>query len=183
MNNNLEQKITELLQQIGIPANLKGYRFLREEIKMVIEDFSAINLITKKIYPSVANTFNSTPSSVERGTRHAIEVAWDRGNIKLLNEMFGYPTALKSKPTNSEFIAVIADKFLMEMSTTTNKIQYYIYHENGKYGVYNDEVKTEPRFFEKKWAEFFVDKINEVGDVYPIHLKDILRDFLVDYSF
>ena len=182
--NNLEIKITEMLKQIGIPANIKGYRFLREEIKMVIEDFSTVNSITKEIYPTIAHQFNSTPSRVERATRHAITTAWDRGNIKLLNEIFGRPTALKSKPTNSEFIAVVADKFLMEMSASEkNETQYHIYYENGKYGVCNDEVKTEPVFFEKQWAEYFIKQINEVGDVSPIHLNDILEDFLVSYSF
>ena len=183
MNNILAIKIANILHQIGISPNLKGYRYLREEIKMTVENFSVIDSITKEIYPSVAQKFNTTPSRVERATRHAIEKAWDKGDPEVLNGMFGYTIdSRKGKPTNSEFIAMIADKLLMEMSAPTTA-QYAIYQEDKKYGVYNNKIKTEPVFFEKQKAEYFVNTINEMGDVSPVHLNDILKDFLVSYSF
>lgn len=99
-----------------MPAHIKGYQYIRDAITMVIEDMDAINSITKILYPTVAKHYNTTPSRVERAIRHAIEVAWDRGNPDVLNDLFGYTIlSSKGKPTNSEFIAMIADKIRLEM--------------------------------------------------------------------
>jgi len=112
----LETNITMYIQQLGVPAHIKGYQYIRDAITMVIEDMETINSITKLLYPSVAKHYNTTPSRVERAIRHAIEVAWDRGNPDVLNELFGYTIlGSKGKPTNSEFIALIADKIRLEM--------------------------------------------------------------------
>ncbi len=114
----LETNITMYIQQLGVPAHIKGYQYIRDAITMVIEDMETINSITKLLYPSVAKHYNTTPSRVERAIRHAIEVAWDRGNPDVLNELFGYTIlGSKGKPTNSEFIALIADKIRLEMKT------------------------------------------------------------------
>lgn len=102
---------------MGIPAHIKGYQFLREAIRLVIETPSMINGITKELYPSIARKFGTNPSKVERAIRHAIEVAWSRGRIETLNQAFGCNVAqADSKPTNGEFIALIADKLAMEHS-------------------------------------------------------------------
>ena len=187
MQSTLEIEITNLLHQLGISANLNGYRFLREEIKMTVEDFSVINSITKELYPSVAKKFDTTPSRVERATRHAIEKAWNKGDPEILTKLFGYTIDnQRGKPTNSEFIATIADKLILNtalLKTEEPFIKYAIYQEDKKYGIYNDKVKTKPVFFEKQWAEYFVNTINEIGDVSSVHLNDILEDFLVSYSF
>jgi len=107
---NLEAVVTEVLHEIGVPAHIKGYQYLREAIIMAINDMEAINSVTKVLYPEVANKFDTTPSRVERAIRHAIEVAWDRGDIEVLQKFFGYTVSnVKGKPTNSEFIAMIAD--------------------------------------------------------------------------
>ena len=112
----LETNITMYIQQLGVPAHIKGYQYIRDAIMMVIEDMDAINSITKYLYPTVAKHYNTTSSRVERAIRHAIEVAWDRGNPEILNELFGYTIlSSKGKPTNSEFIAMIADKIRLEM--------------------------------------------------------------------
>lgn len=112
----LETNITMYIQQLGVPAHIKGYQYIRDAIMMVIEDMEAINSITKYLYPTVARHYNTTSSRVERAIRHAIEVAWDRGNPEILNDLFGYTIlSSKGKPTNSEFIAMIADKIRLEM--------------------------------------------------------------------
>lgn len=107
---NLESVVTEVLHEIGVPAHIKGYQYLREAIIMTINDMDTINSVTKVLYPEVARKFDTTPSRVERAIRHAIEVAWDRGDIETLQKFFGYTVSnVKGKPTNSEFIAMIAD--------------------------------------------------------------------------
>ncbi len=117
--NDLETNITMHIQQLGVPAHIKGYQYIRDAIMMVIEDMDAINSITKILYPTVARHYNTTPSRVERAIRHAIEVAWDRGNPDVLNDLFGYTIlSSKGKPTNSEFIAMIADKIRLEMKAS-----------------------------------------------------------------
>lgn len=114
----LETNITMYIQQLGVPAHIKGYQYIRDAIMMVIKDMDAINSITKFLYPTVAKHYNTTSSRVERAIRHAIEVAWDRGNPEFLDDIFGYTiTSSKGKPTNSEFIAMIADKIRLEMKT------------------------------------------------------------------
>ncbi len=110
-----EGNISELLKSVGIPVNIKGFRYLKNAIEIVATDFSNLDKITKRLYLQVANNFNSTPTRVERDIRHAIEVAYNRGNPRLLNEIFGYTIDEdKGKPTNSEFIAMMADKILIE---------------------------------------------------------------------
>ena len=115
---NLEREVTKLLLQMGVPAHIKGYNFLRKAIMIVIEDMDAINSITKYLYPTIAKTYATTSPRVERAMRHAIEVAWNRGNPEYLNELFGYTIdANKDKPTNSEFIALIADRIRLSLQT------------------------------------------------------------------
>lgn len=107
---NLESVVTEIIHEIGVPAHIKGYQYLREAIILTINDMDVINAVTKVLYPAVAKKFCTTPSRVERAIRHAIEVAWDRGDIETLQKFFGYTVSnIKGKPTNSEFIAMIAD--------------------------------------------------------------------------
>ncbi len=116
MTRDLETNITMYIQQLGVPAHIKGYQYIRDAIMMVIEDMDAINSITKFLYPTVAKHYNTTSSRVERAIRHAIEVAWDRGNPDILNDLFGYTIlSTRGKPTNSEFIAMIADKIRLDM--------------------------------------------------------------------
>jgi len=111
----LENNITLIIHDIGIPAHIKGYRYLRDSIILSIKDKSAIDSVTKVLYPTIARMYESTPSRVERAIRHAIEVAWNRGNTDTLNNLFGYTISNgKGKPTNSEFIALIADKIRLE---------------------------------------------------------------------
>lgn len=111
----LEAKITKIIQEIGVPAHIKGYLYLREAITIVIEDMDYLGAVTKELYPAVANKFDTTPSRVERAIRHAIEVAWNRGKIDTIDRIFGYTiNNNKGKPTNSEFIALIADKLRLE---------------------------------------------------------------------
>ncbi len=113
----LDEEITSIFLTIGIPAHIKGYHFLREAVKMVIDDSELINSITKELYPGVARRFNTTASKVERAIRHAIEVAWTRGRIENINNIFGYNIYTKNdKPTNGEFIALVADKLHIERS-------------------------------------------------------------------
>ena len=112
---NIESDVTEIIRDIGIPANIKGYQYIREGIIMAVNDMNMLNYITKLLYPSIAKKYKTTSSSVERAIRHAIEVAWNRGQIDVINDMFGYTVnAGKGKPTNSEFIALIADKLRIE---------------------------------------------------------------------
>jgi len=107
----LEKDVTEMIHEIGVPAHIKGYHYLREAIMMCVEDVDMLNSITKVLYPTIADNFKTTPSRVERAIRHAIEVAWSRGKMETLEGLFGYTINLgKGKPTNSEFIALIADK-------------------------------------------------------------------------
>ena len=106
----LETLVTSVIHEIGVPAHIKGYQYLREAIILTIKDMDMINAVTKVLYPEVAKRYNTTPSRVERAIRHAIEVAWDRGDIETLQKFFGYTVSnIKGKPTNSEFIAMIAD--------------------------------------------------------------------------
>ena len=113
---NLEMQVTEIIHQIGVPAHIKGYQYLRDAILMAIEDDTIINAVTKRLYPTVAKKHGTTSSRVERAIRHAIEVAWDRGDVDTLTAYFGYTIHTeRGKPTNSEFIAMIADKFRLQL--------------------------------------------------------------------
>ena len=115
----LEAMVTEVIHEIGVPAHIKGYQYLREAIIITIRNMDAINAVTKVLYPSVAARFGTTPSRVERAIRHAIEVAWDRGDIETLQKFFGYTVSnIKGKPTNSEFIAMIADCLNLRQRTS-----------------------------------------------------------------
>ena len=108
---NLENKVTSMIHEIGIPAHIKGYMYLREAITMVVNDMELLSAVTKELYPSIAKKYNTTASRVERAIRHAIEVAWSRGKMETLDALFGYTINIgKGKPTNSEFIALISDK-------------------------------------------------------------------------
>jgi len=112
----LEMEVTEIIHQIGVPAHIKGYQYLRDAILMAIEDDSIINAVTKRLYPAVAKKHGTTSSRVERAIRHAIEVAWDRGDVDVLTAYFGYTIHTeRGKPTNSEFIAMISDKFRLQL--------------------------------------------------------------------
>ena len=113
---NLEALVTNIIHEVGVPAHIKGYQYLREAIMMVVNNIDMINQITKSLYPDIALKFNTTPSRVERAIRHAIEVAWGRGQQDVVEAIFGYTiSASKGKPTNSEFIAMIADKLRLEL--------------------------------------------------------------------
>ncbi len=115
---NLEALVTNLIHEVGVPAHIKGYQYLREAIMMVINDTEVINQITKQLYPEIADKYHTTPSRVERAIRHAIEVAWARGQIDIVERIFGSTISnSKGKPTNSEFIAMIADKLRLELKT------------------------------------------------------------------
>ena len=112
---NLDANITSIIHEIGVPAHIKGYQYLREAITMVYNNIEILGAITKTLYPEIAQKFKTTPSRVERAIRHAIEVAWTRGNIDSISRLFGYTVNVsKSKPTNSEFIAMVADKLRIE---------------------------------------------------------------------
>ena len=107
----LEADVTAIIHEVGVPAHIKGYQYVREAIIMAVQDMDVINAVTKVLYPEVAKRFHTTPSRVERAIRHAIEVAWDRGDLETLQGYFGYTVnSSKGKPTNSEFIAMIADR-------------------------------------------------------------------------
>ena len=111
----LETEITNIIHEIGVPAHIKGYMYLREAITMVVNDMELLSAVTKELYPSIAKKYNTTASRVERAIRHAIEVAWGRGQIEAINKLFGYTVHNdKGKPTNSEFIAIIADKLRLK---------------------------------------------------------------------
>jgi len=113
--NDLEIDITNIIHEVGVPAHIKGYQYLRDAITMVISDMDLLSAVTKELYPAIAQLNNTTPSRVERAIRHAIEVAWNRGKIETINNLFGYTVHNdKGKPTNSEFIAIIADKLRLE---------------------------------------------------------------------
>jgi len=115
----LEVEVTNIMHEIGVPAHIKGYQYLRDAIMMVVKDLDVINSITKLLYPSIAKDYNTTPSRVERAIRHAIEVAWSRGQVEAIDALFGYTVNIgKGKPTNSEFIAMIADKLRLEMKVS-----------------------------------------------------------------
>ncbi|WP_321999333.1 sporulation transcription factor Spo0A [Bacillus pumilus] len=112
---NLDASITTIIHEIGVPAHIKGYLYLREAISMVYNDIELLGSITKVLYPDIAKKFNTTASRVERAIRHAIEVAWSRGNIDSISSLFGYTVSMsKAKPTNSEFIAMVADRLRLE---------------------------------------------------------------------
>ena len=114
----IESMVTGIIHEIGVPAHIKGYQYLREAIIIAVNDMDVINAITKVLYPQVAKTFGTTPSRVERAIRHAIEVAWDRGDLDTLQRFFGYTVSnTKGKPTNSEFIALIADKLQLQLKS------------------------------------------------------------------
>ena len=111
----LESTVTAIIHDVGVPAHIKGYQYVREAIILAVEDVDIINAVTKALYPAVAKHFGTTPSRVERAIRHAIEVAWDRGDLETLQHYFGYTVnSAKGKPTNSEFIAMIADRIRLQ---------------------------------------------------------------------
>ncbi len=111
----LESTVTAIIHEIGVPAHIKGYQYLREAIMITVEDMDVINAVTKVLYPEVAKRFGTTASRVERAIRHAIEVAWDRGDLETLQKYFGYTVSnAKGKPTNTEFIAMIADRLQLQ---------------------------------------------------------------------
>lgn len=115
----LETEVTNIIHEIGVPAHIKGYQYLRDAIIMVIKDIEVINSITKLLYPSIAKMYSTTPSRVERAIRHAIEVAWSRGQVETIDALFKYTVNVgKGKPTNSEFIAMIADKLRLELKVS-----------------------------------------------------------------
>ena len=121
MDRNLETDVTNIIHEIGVPAHIKGYQYLRDAIIMSVGDMEMLNSITKILYPTIAKKHQTTPSRVERAIRHAIEVAWSRGKMDTIDELFGYTVSTgKGKPTNSEFIALIADKIRLEY-----KSRYY----------------------------------------------------------
>ena len=115
MKEHLETDITKMLHELGIPAHIKGYQYLRDAILMSVSDTEMLGAITKRLYPNIAKKHQTTPSRVERAIRHAIEVAWSRGKVDTIEELFGYTVSdRKGKPTNSEFIALLADKIRLE---------------------------------------------------------------------
>ena len=119
VKDSLIHRVTAVIHEIGVPAHIKGYQYLREAIIIAVNDMDVINAITKVLYPQVAKTFQTTPSRVERAIRHAIEVAWDRGDLDTLQRFFGYTVSnTKGKPTNSEFIALIADKLSLQLKSS-----------------------------------------------------------------
>ena len=115
LTRDLEKDVTDMIHEIGVPAHIKGYQYLREAIMMSVEDVEMLGSITKVLYPTIAKKYQTTPSRVERAIRHAIEVAWSRGRMETLDALFGYTiNTAKGKPTNSEFIALIADKIRLQ---------------------------------------------------------------------
>lgn len=116
LESSLEEQVTKMIHQIGVPAHIKGYHYLRKGIIFCVEDNDMINSVTKTLYPSIAKSFHTTPSRVERAIRHAIEVAWDRGDVDVLNSYFGYTIHNgRGKPTNSEFMAMLSDKIKLQL--------------------------------------------------------------------
>ena len=123
--NMLEAVVTDIIHEIGVPAHIKGYQYLREAIIMSVHNMDMLNSVTKVLYPGIAKKYQTTPSRVERAIRHAIEVAWGRGSMDTINELFGYTIhAGKGKPTNSEFIALIADKIRLDNRSMLQKTEY-----------------------------------------------------------
>ena len=119
---NLEKDVTDMIHEIGVPAHIKGYQYLREAIMMSVEDVEMLNSITKILYPSIAKKYQTTPSRVERAIRHAIEVAWSRGKMETLDALFGYTINIgKGKPTNSEFIARMAEYISIRLSVADKR--------------------------------------------------------------
>jgi two-component system response regulator (stage 0 sporulation protein A) len=119
----LEIKVTNVIHEIGVPAHIKGYQYLRDGIMMVVNNIEVINQITKQLYPDLAKKYKTTPSRVERAIRHAIEVAWNRGQLETVEAIFGYTVnSNKGKPTNSEFIAMIADRLRLEEKSAIAQI-------------------------------------------------------------
>ena len=117
----VEIMVSNIIKTIGVPAHIKGYQFLRDAIIWVIEDMELINAVTKELYPGIAKKYKTTPSRVERAIRHAIEVSWQRGDIDMLNKLLGHTVKFnKDKPTNSEFIAMIADKIRLQLKRSTD---------------------------------------------------------------
>ncbi len=115
LEKNIESDVTSMIHDVGVPAHIKGYQYLREAIILSVNDNEMLNSITKILYPSIAKKFQTTPSRVERAIRHAIEVAWSRGRMETIDELFGYTINIeKGKPTNSEFIALISDKIRLQ---------------------------------------------------------------------
>ncbi|MBE6011554.1 sporulation transcription factor Spo0A [Anaeropeptidivorans aminofermentans] len=115
----LESRVTNILHEIGVPAHIRGYHYMREAIMMAVNDIDVLNYITKELYPSIAKKCSTTPSRVERAIRHAIEVAWSRGKVDAIDKIFGYTVNThKGKPTNSEFIALIADRLRLELKAS-----------------------------------------------------------------
>ena len=116
----LEELVTSIIHEVGVPAHIKGYQYVREAIMITVENMDVINSVTKVLYPEVAKRYHTTPSRVERAIRHAIEVAWDRGDLETLQRFFGYTVSnAKGNPTNSEFIAMISDRIRLKMKITT----------------------------------------------------------------
>ena len=120
----IEGRVTTIIHEVGVPAHIKGYQYLREAILLTVDDMDVINAVTKVLYPEVAKHFGTTSSRVERAIRHAIEVAWDRGDLETLQKYFGYTVnGAKGKPTNSEFIAMIADRLVLEMKCVGGRLK------------------------------------------------------------
>ena len=116
----LEELVTSIIHEVGVPAHIKGYQYVREAIMITVENMDVINSVTKILYPEVAKRYHTTPSRVERAIRHAIEVAWDRGDLETLQKFFGYSVSnAKGKPTNSEFIAMISDRIRLKLKIVT----------------------------------------------------------------
>jgi len=116
----LEELVTSIIHEVGVPAHIKGYQYVREAIMITVENMDVINSVTKVLYPEVAKRYHTTPSRVERAIRHAIEVAWDRGDLETLQKFFGYTVSnAKGKPTNSEFIAMISDRIRLKLKSAT----------------------------------------------------------------
>jgi two-component system response regulator (stage 0 sporulation protein A) len=108
---NMDYEVTNIIHQMGVPAHIKGYQYLRDAILLVINEVNLLGAVTKELYPMIAEKYQTMPSRVERAIRHAIELAWDRGNVELMSRYFGYTVNLeRGKPTNSEFIAMVADR-------------------------------------------------------------------------
>lgn len=121
LNTSLEVRVTNAIHDVGVPAHIKGYQYVREAIMMTVKNEDVINAVTKVLYPNLSHMFDTTPSRVERAIRHAIEVAWNRGQIEVHDKIFGYTVnSNKGKPTNSEFIAMIADKLRLEEKSAAN---------------------------------------------------------------
>ena len=116
----LEELVTSIIHEVGVPAHIKGYQYVREAIMITVENMDVINSVTKVLYPEVAKRYHTPPSRVERAIRHAIEVAWDRGDLETLQKFFGYTVSnAKGKPTNSEFIAMISDRIRLKLKNAT----------------------------------------------------------------